>query len=59
MPNSALKVKSKCFSDVMSPMVDGMVPKMELVPISNFVILWKNPISDGSDPNSSKEYRSI
>ena len=59
MPNSALKVKSKCFNDVMSPMVDGMVPKIELEPISNFVTLRKSPISDGSDPNSPKLYRSI
>ena len=54
VPDSALKVKSKCFNDVMSPMVEGIVPDNKLVPITNFVILWKYPISDGSDPDKPK-----
>ena len=54
VPDSALKVKSKCFSEVMSPMVDGIVPDNKLVPITKFVMLWKNPISDGSDPDKPR-----
>lgn len=54
-----LKVRSKCRNDVMSPIVEGIVPVTELVPITNFVMLWKYPISDGSDPDSLNEYRFI
>ena len=43
----------------MLPMVEGIAPATELVPITNFVMLWKNPISDGSDPDSTNKARSI
>ena len=59
MPVSSLKVKSKCFIEVMSPMVEGIVPDRKLVLITNFVMLWKNPISDGSDPDKPRPTKLI
>ena len=40
-------------------MVEGMVPKIELVPIENFVMHWKKPISDGSMPAKERPLMSI
>ena len=58
-PTNKLKPTSKCCNDVMSPIVEGIGPVMELLPITRLVILWKYPISDGRDPSSCKEFSSI
>jgi hypothetical protein len=41
----------------MSIIVEGIGPVMEFVLITNFVILWKYPISDGRDPDRPRSTR--
>ena len=57
VPDKRLKVKSKVCNDVMSTIVEGIVPAMEFALITNFVMLWKYPISDGNDPDRLRSTR--
>ena len=49
-PTKELYPTSRYLSDVMSPMVDGMLPEIWFDPTVNLVMLLKRPISDGRDP---------
>ena len=54
-----MKLKSMSVSDVICPIVEGMVPTIVLLPIINLDSLPKYPISDGSDPEIWYPVRSI
>ena len=41
----------------MSTIVEGIGPVMEFLLITNFVMLWKYPISDGRDPDRLRSTR--
>jgi hypothetical protein len=59
VPTRELYPISRYRRAVILPSVDGILPEMRFDPIEKFVIPFKNPISDGSDPDRPKPTRSI
>ena len=52
VPVSKFLPMSRYDSDVMLPIELGMVPNIEVDPITKCVALLKAPISEGNDPDS-------